>query len=341
MSLFTPRISPDALRGTPPQLGGIVGPQGPILVATGAVTFDMTLDAATINAGGSKPVVWYSGVPANIITPGPLSAFAVYLQGVATTTAIPPVKQMYDRCAEVRLVSSPGGVLGNDVATAWIWDAFLPMQEFHYVIGQQSYGLLMGYEGSPIAPNVLVRSGMVSGVTAATMAVKYTFGLYMLPLASFGANRCYVPSPWSVPPFVSHGSGMGTHLFSQHATNNAPLCQASNSQRIFRPLVWPTPQASNGSAVHLMVDARMFGGPWNVHVLGVKPLSDPAGCTWDVEEMLRSQNIVLPNYSPPVLASANNAASIYSPRPIDVARVTLEAPTGSNPRTEVLLTYPD
>lgn len=339
MSLFTPRISPDALRGGVPQPGALPGPQSPVLVATGTVTFDIGLDAAVINAGGSKPVVWYSIVPANVIIPGPLSGFAVYLTSVAITAASPPVKALYDLCAEVRLVSAYGS-LGNDVATAWIWDTALSNDPLSSVVGQQTYGLFMGYEGTPVRPQLLVRSGMVTGVTPATMAVKYTFGLYMLPTTAFGGNRVYVPSPWSAPPFKPIGSGMGTHLFSQHATHPVPLGQASNSKRIFRPIVWPTPQAPNGSTVHLMVDARMFGGPWNVHVLGAKPLSDSAGCTWDIEEMLRSGDIAWP-YSPPVLVTANNAASIYSPRPIDAARVTLEAPTGSNPRTEVLLTYPD
>jgi hypothetical protein len=342
---FTPRISPDALRGGPPQ-SLAEGPQGPLLVATGVVRFDIGIDAATIDAGASKPVIWYAANPYSttdpgIIVPGPLCAFGIYLREIRTVPANPPALHLYDRCAEVRLVSSPTEDLGNDVATAWIWDAasLNALHPLSTVVGEQSYGLFMSYEGAPVAPRLLVRSGMVTGVTEPGMIVSFTFGLYMLPSAAFGASRVYVPSPWSAPPFMPVGAEIGTHIFYNHATSAVPLGQAANVQRIFRPAAWNTPVIQNGGQPQLMVDARIFGGPWHAHVLGAKQNADPVGGTWDIEEMLRSGILAWP-YSPPVVASANNAASIASPRPLDALRVTLNAPENSHPVTEVLLTYP-
>lgn len=347
--IYTPRVSPDALNAALAN-----GLQGPVIIASGSVHFNATTDAAIITFGQSKDVSWNDGTfvfPGNPITPGPLCAFGVYYCGSVLTGTVPA---LYDACAEVRLTSDSYQALGtqnysDDIATAWLWDA----SNFTAVVGLlptdhlTDKSLLIAYEGVPVAPALRVRCGMIPTVSPADADVTHYFLLYALPVAAFGDVRVHVPSPWCVPPFMPTGASKGTHLFSQHTTHASPLGQASNVRRMFRPVTWTTAGPIGEPSTPLMVvDARIYGGPWNAHVLGVKPTADPVGCTWDIEEMLRTLPAgmvyappTLP-YNAPVLATANNSASIYTPRPVDALRITLEAALNTTPRTDVLLTYP-
>lgn len=292
---LNPRVEPSSLQAS---LGLNDKIQAPFTQVFGAVTFDMATDSALIAAGQSKQVLWNSQPllepdPASPNNVGmyPVSAFSIdYLSTQSTD-----IGYVFDEAAEVAVGSSA-------TLVAWMWPASLVGS----VVPFSPESMIM-YEGSPISPELFVRTGMIPGVTPPDAKVTYRFQIRIFSQAIFGGARIRVPSPYCAPPFVPTGVGSGKHIFSELASNNTPRTQATPFPRLFRSLPILTDPNPGFS-----LDARVLGGPWRGHLQGAAIGGASTG-NWTLEALLGS--VDSSSYTPAVLASDGpvSAAELHSP----------------------------
>jgi hypothetical protein len=275
--------------------------QGAVAIANGAVAFDMDTEAADIAAGVEKHVLWTSTgyidvdptVP-DVITMGPLSAFGITVLATLSTN----VAHVFDTAAQVALgYSSDAGP--GDLAIAWIWPDEL-MSGAGQVVEVGTEPFIM-YEGSPVTPNLRVRTGMIPGVTPADATVTYRFCLWAYPQAVEGGARIRIPSPYCAPPFVPTGAHMGKHIFSELAANNMPKTQKDPFPRLFRSVAIET--ALDPATTF---DAKVLGGPWRGHLAGATAGGVESG-NWAIQTLLGG--VPTGSYTPIEVASVPTIAA--------------------------------
>lgn len=255
------------------------------------IEFDMALpaDLALINAGGYKQLAWHAvdGEPtSSLITPAPLSAFALLFQSKTITNGV----NVYDEAAEVRVALRS---VAPNFCAAWVWpDALSDVVEGADDDASWS-GPILTYQGTPIPPEIYIRSGLVNGVSAADGHAYFRFALAALPQVSSTALDLSIPSPCCAPPFDPSD---GSHLFSQHATHRVPSLQPWPIRRLFRT------KPLTGA-----LDARVLGGPWRGHSIG----SLAAGIgDWRIDAMLGG--VAVTNMPSLIEIASTNVASLHT-----------------------------
>jgi len=313
------------------------------IVAYGVVTFDMADggDLASIVGGTPKAVEWFAsslaqpGDPNAISVLGELSAFALeFSHYSASASAV----EVYDAAAEVQIDWSFTG--GGQQICAWVWPTTCLTEGSENYTVRSYHPLMVAYEGVPITPQIYLRSGMLPGVTAADASVTWHFKLLALPQVSAGSQRIRVPEPFCVPPFVGHGTNKGTHIFQGHASKPLPSIQRQTFPRQFRTVAYDT----TAQITDPQIDARIFGGPWRGHMMGVSDAGS-ATASWSVDALLAQAPcpLVLGYTPPPIVGVASSAAASLNTGPEsahDALRFTQFDDTAGG-RTEILVEFGD
>lgn len=319
----TPRVQPSNWQAQSTDTGGGTSlPAAYVDTLWGQCVFDLAdaADLAKVQAGESKAIEWYNVNPAFGTNPLPIDAPRVTawsLEYVAADVKTGAAAYLYDTCAQLDVCNYNAPA---PVARAWVWHNDSQNELQVVADSMQETQVIIGYEGPPVRPNVLLRPGMLDTISDPTLKIAYVFRLRLLAIANYAQERITIPTPCSAPPFMPTGANKGTYLFSQFPPGGLP--SLPGPQMVAAPRLFRAKAISDTFTSPIPYQANIFGGPWRVHAYGVAD-ANPDTATLDLYQLSASR---APTYQEKLVIGQTAAAvSLDCKEPLDAALLTAES----------------